>query len=671
VPALPSYPRRRLNNSVCGICGVAFASRSSDAETRVRAMTAAMRHRGPDEEGFLTGDKRAPGLALGMRRLSIIDLASGHQPAWNETKDVAVIFNGELYNYRDLRERLALCGHRFTTQSDTEVLVHAWEEWGEDSLNELRGMFAFALLDLRERYATAPILLLARDPLGIKPLYYTQTPEGFAFASEVRALLAAGTIARRLSQDAVTSYLLFGSVSEPVTLVDGVFSLPPGHRMLLHVPERRRVPRARPWWDPALSPAAKDPQKPRDLASAARKLRPMLEDAVRAHLIADVQVGLFLSSGVDSGAIAALASRAKAGIESFTLTFPGTAFDEADLSRLAAKQCGTKHTEIPLTGESVVERMDEAVRALDQPTMDGINTYFVSWAAKQVGLKVALSGLGGDELFAGYSTFADTPRISRVIKGSWFVPTVLRRMTAPLVATLAARPGSLDAGRKAAAAWAYPDALPHAYYFARTLFPPGQLESVIEPRFRPSTVGADGVTLDPTWLGWLGRAADEARKLGPVAGVSWLELRTYMASTLLRDTDSVSMAQSLEVRVPLLDTPLVEFVGTLPDEARRRPGSQKALLVEAVGDLLPPEILSQRKRTFTLPWSEWLRGPLRGRLDKSFGGPAPALAACIKAGGMQKVWNDFLSGKTSWSRPWSLYVLNEWCRQHLAAQSRG
>jgi asparagine synthase (glutamine-hydrolysing) len=630
-------------------------------------MTAAMRHRGPDEEGFLAGDARAPGLALGMRRLSIIDLAGGHQPAWNETKDVAVVFNGELYNYRDLRERLTLCGHRFSTQSDTEILVHAWEEWGEDSLTELRGMFAFALLDLRERYATAPILLLARDPLGIKPLYYTQTPEGFAFASEIRALLASGVVPKRLSQDAVTSYLLFGSVSEPVTLLEGVFSLPPGHRSLLHVPERRRAPRARPWWDLAISPAAREPRKPRDLASAAKQLRPLLEDAVRAHLIADVPVGLFLSSGLDSGAIAALAAQARGGIESFTLTFPGTAFDEGQLARLAAKRFKTKHTEVPLSGESVVARLEEALAALDQPTMDGINTYFVSWAARQVGLKVALSGLGGDELFAGYQTFADTPRLSRLIKCAWFMPAVARRMTASLIAGLAARPGSPDAGRKAAAAWAYPDALPHAYFFARTLFPPGQLERVIEVRFRPSTVSADGVTLDPTWLGWLERTADEARKLEPVAEVSWLEMRTYMASTLLRDTDAVSMAQSLEVRVPLLDTPLVEFVGSLPDAARWRPGTQKALLAAALGDLLPQEILGQRKRTFTLPWEEWLRGPLRSRMEASFGDPAAALAAYLRPGGMQTVWMDFLAGKTTWSRPWSLYVLNEWCRRHLAA----
>src|SRR5438309_3542654 len=667
VPAPPSSPRRRSNSSVCGICGVAFASRTAEAESRVRAMTAAMRHRGPDDEGFLAGNPRAPGLALGMRRLSIIDLAGGHQPIWNETKDVAVIFNGELYNYRDLRERLSLFGHRFTTQSDTEILVHAWEEWGEDALTELRGMFAFALLDLRGRYATAPILFLARDPLGIKPLYYTQTPDGFAFASEVRALLASGAVPKRLSQDAVTAYLLFGSISEPVTLVEGVFSLPPGHRMLLHVPERRRTPRARPWWDPAVSPAAREPRKPHDLPSAGKPLRPLLEDAVRTHLIADVPVGLFLSSGLDSGAIAGLAAQARHGIESFTLTFPGTAFDEAELARLAAKRFKTRHTEVPLSGEAVLARLDEALGALDQPTMDGINTYFVSWAAKQIGLKVALSGLGGDELFAGYPTFADTPRLSRLIRCAWFVPAPVRRMTAPLVAVLASRQRSPDAARKTAAAWAYPDALPHPYYFARTLFPPGQLERVIEPRFRPSTVGADGVTLEPTWLGWLERTADEARKLESVGGISWLEMRTYMASTLLRDTDTVSMGRSLEVRVPLLDTPLVEFVGSLPAAARRRPGARNALLVEALGGLLPQEILGQRKRTFTLPWEEWLRGPLRARMEASFADPAPPLASYLRQGGVRSVWADFLAGKTTWSRPWSLYVLNEWCRRHLAA----
>jgi asparagine synthase (glutamine-hydrolysing) len=222
-----------------------------------------------------------------------------------------------------------------------------------------------------------------------------------------------------------------------------------------------------------------------------------------------------------------------------------------------------------------------------------------------------------------------------------------------------------DAARKAVAAWLSPDALPHPYFFARALFPATELARLTEPRFRPSSVHADGITLEPTWLGWLERTADVARKLEPVAGVAWLEMHSYMASTLLRDTDSVSMACSLEVRVPLLDTPLVEFVSSLPDEARHRAGTQKALLVEALGDLLPPQILAQRKRTFTLPWEQWLRGPLRARLEASFADAAPALAPYLYSQGVHDVWTAFLAGKTSSSRPWSLYVLNEWCRRHL------
>jgi asparagine synthase (glutamine-hydrolysing) len=652
---------------VCGICGVAFVSRSKDAELRVRAMAAAMRHRGPDEEGFLIGDARAPGLALGMRRLSIIDLAGGQQPVWNETRDVSVIYNGELYNYRELRERLTMLGHRFRTQSDTEILVHAWEEWGEECLTELRGMFAFALLDLRGRFATAPLLFLARDPLGIKPLYYTQTAEGFAFASEVRALLASGVVPKQISQDALTSYLLFGSASEPVSLVEGVFSVPPGHRMLLYVPERRRVPRARPWWDPEMSPAARDQRKPRDVDSAAKKLRPLLEDAVRAHLIADVPLGLFLSGGLDSGALAALAARAQAGIRSFTLSFPGTSYDEAPLARQVAERCGTQHTNVPLDGPAMLARIDEAVAALDQPTMDGINTYFVSWAAREVGLKVALSGLGGDELFAGYASFANTALLKRLTRLAWFVPLPLRRATSPLVASIIGTRRSRDAAGKAVAAWTDPDTLPHPYFYARALFPLGQLERLVKPRFRPSIVGADGSTLEPTWLGWLDRTASEAGKLEPVAATAWLEMRCYMASTLLRDTDSVSMARSLEVRVPLLDTPLVEFVGAVPDAARQRAGTQKALLVEALAGLLPEGILGQRKKTFTLPWEEWLRGPLRPRLESSFADIAPSLAPFLRAEGVRSVWMAFLEGQTSWSRPWALYVLNEWSKRHLAA----
>jgi asparagine synthase (glutamine-hydrolysing) len=628
-------------------------------------MTAAMMHRGPDEDGFLVQDPRAPGTALGMRRLSIIDLPGGHQPVWNEKRDVAVVFNGEIYNYQQVRERLKLAGHQFTTQSDTEVLVHGWEEWGEDVLNELRGMFSFALLDLRKRYATVPVLFLARDPLGIKPLYYTQTDIGFAFASELRALLKCAGVKKKLSEDALTSYLLFGGVSEPVTIIEEVFSLPPGHRLLLHIPERRRSPRARPWWDPTSSAAARDSRRPRSFGAAAARLRTLLEDAVKAHLIADVPVGLFLSSGLDSSAIAALAAREQRGIQSFTLTFPDTEYDEGPLARLVAQRTGTKHSEVPLHGKDVLNRLDEAIGSLDQPTMDGINTYFVSWAARETGLKVALSGLGGDELFAGYRTFLDTPRLAKLEMLSRFVPSVLRRLSAPLVNTFLSRNGTADAARKASDAWVMPDSLPHPYFFTRLLFPPSELKRLTEPRYRRSTVANDGVTLEPTWMGWLEQASDQAQTKQAAGAISWLELRTYMASTLLHDTDSVSMARSLEVRVPFLDTPVVEFACALPDTARVQPGVHKGLLRSALAGLIPAEILDQKKRTFTLPWEQWLRNALRERVETSLKALAPELGGHLQAAGVEMVWDNFQDGRTSWSRPWSLYVLNEWCRRYL------
>ena len=629
-------------------------------------MAVAMAHRGPDAEGFLLHDVRAPNMAVGMRRLSIIDLPGGQQPIWNESGDVAVVFNGEIYNYRELRERLSAAGHKFKSDSDTETLVHGWEEWGEDLLNELRGMFAFALVDLRKLFATVPVLFLARDPLGIKPLYYAQTEKGFLFASEVRALLASGALRHKVSADALTAYLLFGSISEPVTLVEGVYSLPPGHRLLLHVPERRRAPRARPWWDPTRSAAARDPKHPRVFRSAAPQVRGLIEDAVRSHLVADVPVGLFLSSGLDSGALAAFACGAQKGIQSFTLSFPDTPYDEAPLARVIAQHTGTTHTEVPLNGKDMLARLDEAVAALDQPTMDGINTYFVSWAARQVGLKVALSGLGGDELFAGYSTFSDTAKLARLGLVSRFVPGAFRRISAPLVNSLLAHRGSRDAARKASDAWMTPDVLPHPYFFTRLLFPPSELRRLADPRYRRSTVASDGASLNPTWLGWLEQTADQAVGAEPIAATSWLEMRTYMASTLLRDTDSVSMARSLEVRVPLLDTPLVEFVTALPDAARVEAGRPKALLRAALDGLLPARILERKKRTFTLPWEEWLRTTLGARVQASLKELAPVLKPQLHAAGVKAVWDGFERKATSWSRPWSLYVLNEWCRKHLS-----
>ncbi len=653
---------------MCGICG-AIGGESGIAETRVSKMMTAMIHRGPDEDGVLA----EPFAVLGMRRLSIIDLAGGRQPVYNEDGTIGVVFNGEIYNFPHLRSQLETAGHYFRTRSDTEVLVHAYEEWGERSLDRLRGMFAFALWDGRGSSRAPgggerrPRVLLARDRLGIKPLYYTAAGETLLFASEVRALLASGAIERRVEPESVEAYLLFGSVVEPMTMVSGVFSLPPGHALMVSC-DAPVSAKPTAYWDLSAAARESSAKAPRDLASAARVVRPLLEDAVRSHLIADVPLGLFLSSGLDSMALAALASRERRGIHTFTVVFPELEFSEAPAARQIAARFGTEHQELLLTAGEMQARLGEAVEALDQPSMDGVNTFFVSWAARQVGLKVALSGLGGDEVFGGYPTFRLTPRLAKWTALARCVPDAARRAIADAVMETSRRwkrPRRTDALRKAVAIWTDPNAMPHPYFFTRMLFTPGQTERFFRacPADRALQSGEGG---SPSWHAWLEQTVAQAAQFKGESAVSCLEQRTYMVDTLLRDTDAMSMRHSLEVRVPLLDHPLVEYVAGLPDSAKRRPGLTKALLAESLADLLPAEAARQTKRTFTFPWERWLRGPMGIQVAARLGdGLTPSLANLLDPSAVQSVWRSFLLGQTGWARPWSLFVLNEWVRRHL------
>lgn len=641
---------------MCGICGIIGEAGSELAESRVRSMLAGMIHRGPDDEGVL----RKPGAVLGMRRLSIIDLSGGHQPVFNEDGSVGVVFNGEIYNFDSLRNSLEKSGHRFRTRSDTEVIVHAYEEWGERCVTHLRGMFAFAVWDGRDGAGQGESrVLLARDRLGIKPLYYAIVNGALFFASEVRSLLASGAVARRLARESIEAYLLFGSVAEPMTMVQGVMSLPPGHSLMVPCRETHTHKPAT-YWD--LSVAASELRQsdlPNTLSGAAQAARPLLEEAVRSHLIADVPLGLFLSSGLDSTALVALASRERRGLHTFTIVFPEQEFSESEIARHTAERFGTEHRELLVSGEDMVARLPQAVGALDQPSMDGINTYFVSWAARQAGLKVALSGLGGDEVFGGYPTFRMTPRVAAVSGLARLLPLSLRRTMSEFLVSIGRndrRSSRTDALRKFGAIWTGPDSLPHPYFFTRLLFTPQQVDYLLAVRKTASP---------PLWRARLEQAASSARRLGGDAGVSLLEMQSYMVNTLLRDTDAMSMRHSLEVRVPLLDHPLVEFVTALPDGARRRPGLPKALLAEALGQMLPREVVDQPKRTFTFPWRRWLRGPLGLEVAMRLGGITPSLAEVLNREQVHSVWRSFLMGRTGWARPWSLFVLNEWVRCHL------
>jgi asparagine synthase (glutamine-hydrolysing) len=638
---------------MCGICGVVGNTEPESTQTIVQQMLGEMHHRGPDHEGMFVDHS----VALGMRRLSIIDLGGGDQPIFNEDGSVVVVFNGEIYNFRELRRTLESRGHIFRTEGDTEAIVHAYEEWGEECVDYIEGMFAFVLAETSKSTRKGnPRVLLARDRLGIKPLYYALVDNVLYFASEVRSLLASGQIEPRLSQSALRSFLLFGSVVEPMTLVEGICSLPPGHRLVISAAGHHSNVRPEPYWDFAES--AQPPLAPKrpERRSATEFLRSLLEEAVESHLVADVPVGVFLSSGIDSTALVSLAAQKGASLRTVTVVFPEREFSEVEIARRTAQRFGTVHQELELSGNDVLHRLSEAVGALDQPSMDGINSYFVSWAAKQAGLKVALSGLGGDELFGGYNTFRSTPNAESVAALARWVPGSLRSMVSSAAGKVSGLLSRKDAHRKMVALWNDPNFLPHPYFYSRLLFTPAQVLGLLS---------RNGVASPEPWENWLLETARGSERLDDFTAVSCLESRSYMVNTLLRDTDAMSMAHSLEVRVPFLDHPLVEYVTRLPGSIKRPNGTPKSLLVNAMGGLLPQEVVSQKKRTFTFPWEYWLRGPLKKEMEKEFSEISPALSQCLDPRAIAQVWESFLQGNTSWSRVWSLFVLNRWTRRHL------
>jgi len=619
-------------------------------------MMAGMLHRGPDDEGVLIG----PRAAVGMRRLSIVDLPGGGQPVWNETGTLAVVFNGEIYNFRELRAELESAGHHFHTRSDTEAIVHAYEQWGERCCEKLRGMFAFAAVEMpRGRTGAPERVFIARDPLGIKPLYYALADGALFFASELRALLASGQIQARIAGSQLAGYLLFGSVCEPDTLVEDVHSLPPGYSMTVTASAPVAPPSPTSYWSFGGDPAGEILRRGAEgrIAPASERVRSLLENAVASHLVADVPVGVFLSSGIDSTVVAALASRTRPGVHTFTVAFPDAQFSEAGIARRTAQRLRTEHSELTLSDREMVTRLDEAVAAFDQPSMDGVNTYFVSWAARQAGLKVALSGLGSDELFGGYASFRNTAKIERVAAVARLLPSAIRNAVIGNVGHQRDSSRTIDKFAKAAAAWIDPDALPHPYFFTRLLFPP---QAVF------ARGAAEGWRSEQSWR-WLSDSARQAASLDRFTAVSWLELRSYLLNTLLRDTDAMSMRHSLEVRVPFLDTPLVEYVLSLPESAKLNASRPKVLLVQAMGDLLPEEVIEQPKRTFTFPWERWLRGELGQRVAAGLKDWSPGLEAHVSRAFPAAVWDAFLRGRTTWSRPWSLYVLNEWAKRNIHA----
>ncbi|MBI4454641.1 MAG: asparagine synthase (glutamine-hydrolyzing) [Acidobacteria bacterium] len=621
---------------MCGICGLYGFS---EPLPRLDRMQRALIHRGPDSEGqYYDGQ-----IALGIRRLAIIDLKTGEQPIYNEDHSVVVVFNGEIYNYQELASELVAKGHRFVTHTDTETIVHAYEEYGPDCVQHLRGMFAFAVWDRKTQK-----LFLARDRFGIKPLYFWQTGSQLAFASEVRALLAGEVTPRSLSQSGLKSYLAYGAVQEPLTLVDGVYSLLPGQTLTLG---HGRISIQRYWAPPHQQSGATD----RDLPEIQREVCRLLSQSVAQHLLSDVPLGVFLSGGMDSGTVVGLMSQAvREPVRSFTIHFRETEFDESRAAIATAEYWKTQQTTVLLTGDEILHDLPQAVAAMDQPTVDGVNSWYVSRAARRGGVKVALSGLGGDELFGGYPTFREIPWMERAGALLCHGPLLLRRMGASVTGRLL---GKNDVAAKLDAFLRDDTYFPHPYYVHRVLFTPARCEELLRARHRNGSVAA-------AWRRKVADDLDHAAFYDAVGAISYLELRNYLLCTLLRDADCMSMAHSLELRVPMLDHELVEYVIRVPGRLKVTGKRAKPLLVGAMkGILLPGR--RYEKRPFTFPWRAWLSTSLRSQLEKTFSDHESALDSALDHPSVAAVWNRFLAGQTSWARPWALYVLERWIARHL------
>ncbi len=621
---------------MCGIWGVVNIADEQMAE----AAASAICHRGPDDHGIFVAREPLP-VSLANTRLAIIDLSpGGHQPMSSEDGRYTIVYNGETYNYQAVRQELIEAGHHFVSDSDTEVILHAYMEWGEQCLDHLRGMFAFAIWDKVEAS-----LFAARDRLGIKPLYYAQRladePGGprLAFASELKALLATGLAEPRLNYAALHHYLSFYAVPSPYSILDSVAMLPPGH-FLTYV---KGVLKIKQYW--ALPPSDSLFMSEHEIIV---RLRDLLEELIRLRMIADVQVGAFLSGGIDSSAVVALMTRASGErLRTFSIGFgeEGSSIDERSDARLLAEHYGTDHTEVVVSGRQVREELEQIIRAMDQPSGDGLNTYLVSQAtAKHV--KVALSGLGGDELFAGYPQFRTFQRADRA-GGMWNAAPGFARQAARSTASL------LDPLNRALK-WVDGDFLSR-YERVRILYG----EQAKLALYTPQTVAA--LLAPESSLDYLAQYVHPANK-DSIAQLTRLELLNYMTHTLLRDTDAMSMAHSLEVRVPLIDHKLVEFAVCIPAELKLRGGRGKWIFTQALKDVLPKDILDRPKRGFEMPVASWMRTDLRDVLDDVFSRQSVERRGLFKSEAMVRVYDDFKAGKGPYMRAWALAALELWLR---------
>ena len=619
---------------MCGIAGLIDAKTPPEQRSAaVTLMCAAMRHRGPDDSGIQTANDAT----LGMRRLAIFDPANGHQPMRSADDRFTLVFNGAIYNFRSLRTELTALGWPFRTQCDTEVLLAAYVNWGERCLARLRGMFAFAVWDDRERR-----LFLARDPFGVKPLYYRQSGSSLLFGSELNALVASATFKAEIDPVSVADYLAWLTVPAPRTIYRGVFSLRPGE-CATFCAGRLDIRTA---WNFQAIPSVAKPCATQ--AEFTRELRDRLEDSIRAHVVADVPVGAFLSGGLDSAVVVGLMSRASsARLRTFSIVFDEVDFSEAAAAEATARHFGTDHHASLLTGSQVAEDLPDLLAALDQPTGDGINTYYASRAARAGGVTVALSGLGGDELFGGYPSFRDLPKINRWLPIWRSLPNSVRQ-------SVVTHLEHGDTRRKKLA-----DFLSHARNFLELNSLQRRVFAQIARRSLLTEKVVSSFEARPPFHPELSALTTDLVGAGDFETMSAWELRTYMADVLLRDSDVMSMRHSLELRVPFVDRPLIEWLWRQPTAFKTDPTHSKTPLIEATRDLLPPDLTTRRKQGFSLPFPVWMKRELRPFLEETFSDSSLDRSGFFARPAVQGLWQGFLKHNDTreWSRLWSLAVL--------------
>lgn len=627
---------------MCGINIIIGLQESQVAKTTIAKMNAAMAHRGPDNDGiFVDGT-----VAFGHRRLSIIDLsAAGNQPMSGCQGRYQIVYNGEFYNYKEVKNKLLAIENPYPFQfgSDTEVILAAYHAWGVNCLQHINGMFAFAIYD-----AVKKEVFIARDRMGIKPLYYCQTENHLILSSEIRSMLASDLIPRKLNKSALIDYLRYQTVHAPETIIEGIKMLMPGNYCILNTAIKPRIEEKKYW---SIQEISKLTTKDYSYKQVCEKVYELLYNSVQRRLIADVPFGAFLSGGIDSSAIVGLMSKAASQtVKTFSVTFDENEFSEARYARLIAEKFKTNHHEIKLTSDYFMQELPAALKAMDHPSGDGPNTFVVSKVTKNAGITMALSGLGGDELFAGYPIFTRSQMLQK-FEGLAMVPASLRKIPAAIFKLI--RPGS--ASDKLAELLSLNKLkFENTYPLSRQIIADSQLKKLTGfAQLEPNSVAH---IIDE----------HELYKFETLTKVSIAEICSYMQNVLLRDTDQMSMASALEVRVPFLDYTLVEYVLSLPD-AYKNPTSPKKLLIDSLGDLLPHEIVNRPKMGFTLPWKHWMKHEMREFCEQKIN--SLSNRSFIVSAEINALWNAFLADnpQATWSRIWYLIVLENWLIENNVA----